>query len=66
MKKQTLATSLIVCFLGSSAFATDFGDNGSISIDQLRDLVVSPVVIVDPCPAVGECPEPFGKPAPDN
>lgn len=66
MKKQILATSLIACFLGSSAFATCIGDAGSISIDQLRDLVVSPVVIVDPCPAVGECPEPFGEPSPEN
>ena len=66
MKRQTLAVSLIACFLGTSAFATDFGGNGSISIDQLRELVMSPVVIVDPCPSVGECPEPFGEPGPDN
>jgi hypothetical protein len=59
--KMLLMTALMLTGANASAFASGTGGTTQTLPLELEKLVASGVPIVDPCPAVGECPEPFGS-----
>lgn len=55
------ATALMLGVVGTAATASGTDSTVPILPKSLKDLILSGVPVVDPCPTVGECPEPFGS-----
>jgi hypothetical protein len=59
--KMLLMTALMLTGASASAFASGTGGTTQTLPIELEELIASGIPEVDPCPAVGECPEPFGS-----
>jgi hypothetical protein len=59
--RTLFATALMLVAVGTAATASGTDGTTPILPKSLEELIVSGVPVVDPCPSVGECPEPFGS-----